>query len=725
MEHLLITKDDEYVRDINPLKNYVDLTTFYITKSTGEDVTKVRTWVRELVSNTPIPRIAFLSREEQFDRVQKVEGLDEYIFKVIKSDRIIAPTGTVYKKASEELSMFTPLIVGGREERAVHKGLMHKYKLEGDTEKADAENENQNNVKIDNNSASGAALSPTTIIHTQTTHPSLTSTGRLSTSIANAVNEKLLASNVHLNSPEATIDYCNVMAYTAKRMGISECIRKYGIHVPTPEETLRTVLNSSNYYWRDRRYTAKIRDYIEKCTDEERCNIVYNGSVWALIEYNPDFMRKFIDDFTEPATTSLGFEESSEILKNTYGDLKVLGIYLCHENTKGKSLKACEKEDHETYGLIANTIKKINEKFEEYGLLIETFLKLEVLPGNIYDIESLYRKCVVTSDTDSTNFTTQAISHFVTGEFAHKAKDMNINFFMTYLSSMMVCQALGIMSANIGVDLDRIREISMKNEFYTPIHMLTPSAKNYIMLLGGQEGSILPETDLVTKGVELRSSKIPQPLMKIFDEYKVDIFNRVYRGEPLYLKDILTLPVSLENLVKASLLAGEFYFLPTEYIKQPDAYTLEEEARQWQYHMFYEEVFGDKYGRSSDIPYTAYLMPVELDGKRKVAKWLDNIKDPTVKEKATNFIHGTGKGLTSIIMPTLIFSSSKVPEEIQCVASIDKITYTVMSNWYLYLESIGIYLKNKHRARMLHEEFTDYADVNVIQELRTKMGINK
>lgn len=37
MEDLFVSRPEEYVRDINPMKNYVDLASFYLSKHTGDD----------------------------------------------------------------------------------------------------------------------------------------------------------------------------------------------------------------------------------------------------------------------------------------------------------------------------------------------------------------------------------------------------------------------------------------------------------------------------------------------------------------------------------------------------------------------------------------------------------------------------------------------------------------------------------------------------------------
>lgn len=728
MESLFIYPDDGYQRDINPVANYIRLTSHYIATITGDDVESVIEWVKKkIISKDPNfiptkePTIAFLSKDQSSDR-QKVESsLSDYIQYIVRTDRLLAPTGTVYKQPDEELSMFTPFINNGRNERSVEKKLMHLSKLDNRLEDADAHNENQGNIKIDNNSLSGGALSPSTILHTQSTHPSLTSTGRIATSIANVINEKLITNNRHYNTPNVTLDNLIVLSYMADTKMIRECVEMYDLVVPSTDQVMAMVYESTRNYWRDKKWTEKIRQFVDACTPEARCNMYYHSTLWGILDLNPGFGYYLIDDLSEPSDELLDIQEAEKTVKGAYGDLKTFAVYLCFEYTSGKSLDACLKTAPDVYSRVAATVKLIEKNLIKYQFLFLTFFKLSFLPGNLFDIKSFYRKCVVTSDTDSTNFSTQDICKFITGKYGITAKDKKVNFLVTYLSSMIVCQTLGLLSANMGVRKEYIRELSMKNEYYIAIHLLTPSAKNYIMLLVGQEGSILPEVELTIKGVELRSSKIPKVLMDKFVEYVKEALNKIYNGGYLTLEELLMPPYANEKIILESLKRGETTYLMNEYIKHPDAYSDEEEARQWQYHMFYEEVFAPKYGHSTDIPYTAYIVSVDLGGKKKIKEWLESIEDEALRERATKYVGANPKALNALAFPVQLFVGKEVPVEIRHVISYRAMTMRIMSNWYLLLEAYGIYLKNKYNSKMLTTTFKDYVEEGMaVEDFYTK-----
>lgn len=721
MEDLFISRPNEYVRDINPMKNYVDVASFYLGKLTGDDPARTREWLTTQIKNknekvlSQMPQIKFLLSEDDEDRRVEYTSLDKYFGHIINSDRIMAPTGTVYKQPTEQLSLFTPYINTNRDMRKMFKNKMLEAKRVSDLPAVDFNNEQQGNVKIDVNTLSGAALTPSTIVHTASVHPSLTSTGRVGTSLANAINEKLIRGNRHYENPHTVLDNITVMAYKADRFRIGQCVLDYNLKVPTPTDIIGMIEESSSNYWRNKKWMRKFYDFLVTCDEAERCNIMYNGSLWDIIQHNPEFARRFIDDLSEPATESLPVDQAEKIIKNTYGDLRILGIYLCFEHTKGKSLDKCRDEDHHTYGLVAATIAKIEESLLKYEPLLRAFFKLETLPGNIFNIKSMYRKAVVTSDTDSTNFTSQEICKFMTGDYGITDKDRKVTFLITYLSSMMVCQAFGLVSTNMGVKEENLRELSMKNEYYIPIHCLTPSAKNYIMVQGGQEGNMLPEVELVTKGVELRSSKIPEVVLKYFDTYKREVFLTLERGGSLEMADIVSLPATIEHQMLDSLTRGETEYLFNIYIKNADAYSKEEEASQWKYHLMYEAIFAPKYGHVTDIPYTAFTVKVDLGNKTKLTRWLDNLEDDQMRERALNhFKEYPITGITAMTFPSALFYGKKLPVEIIEVIMVKPLVMLVMGPWYLLFESFGIYLKNKHNSRMISTIFSAYVNPDLL-----------
>lgn len=708
---------ENYTRDINPLKNYAELSSFYLSRVKGVDISVARKWVNAKLDTTTYPQIKFLERQSNGDRVIKYQPLDEYYADVIGRNRLMAGTGTVYKQPSEEKSLFTTYINEGRAARKVFKDRMLVAKQAEDNVAANFNNELQSDEKISNNTLSGATTTVSTVIYMGSAHPSLASTGRLATSFANAINEDVLRGNRHYNTPAITLDAMTVLAYTADTEAIQSAVDEFNIVIPSVDDVMELVSESSKHYWRNKGRMATIRAFVETTTDIERCNIYYTGSLWDLSKLNPRLIYQFLDELSEPAIEPISLMASREYIKAADGDLRVLASYLCFKHMTGKQLYNLDNTDPDTYCLVGATVKKLSDTLYKYASLIVAFLKLKTLPGNIYDIKSMYRKAVVTSDTDSTNFTCQELCKFVTGAYGLSDKDRKITFLLTYISSMMVMQALGIMSRNMGVGDELLRELSMKNEYYIPIHCLTTAAKNYIMVQGGQEGNLLPVLELVTKGVELRSSKIPKTVLERFERYKEKILLSLEGSIKLTTVDVLTMPVTLEYMISESLKNLETTWVMTETIKNPEAYARKEQESKVKNHNFYEAVFAPKYGHIYEIPYDGYQIDSSLGNKSAVMKWVEGIQDEELKERAREYvIKNKITKISRFNLPKDLFSNTPVPIEMVPAIDHDNMVMKVMSPWYAFLETFGIFLRNKHHSKMLIKVFPDFADLGIFEQ---------
>lgn len=712
MLDLFVTQD--YIRDTNPLKNYAELASFYLSRVKDVDIETARGFINNKLASNKYPKVKYLEQQDNGDREIKYQPIDKYFADTLSRNRLMAGTGTVYKQPTEERSLFTDYINEGRANRAIFKGRMLTAKQEGDVEKTNFNNELQNDAKIGNNTLSGATTTVSTPIYMSSAHPSLASTGRLATSFANALNENMLRGNRHYDSPDVALDAVTVLAYTTDGPAVSQAVQLFDMVIPTTDDIMEMIWDCTKTYWRNDAKLVEIRNFIDTCTDIEKCNIYYSGSIWGMKHLNPDLTYRFLDELSEPATRPISVDEADEEIRNTYDDLRTLALYLCFKHTKGKQLENLPETDPDIYGLVGATVRELNATLLKYAPLIEAFLKLKVLPGNIYGIKSMYRKAVVTSDTDSTNFTCQELCKFITGEYGVTPKDRKITFLLTYFSSMLVMQALGIMSRNMGVSDEYIRELAMKNEFYIPIHCLTTAAKNYIMVQGGQEGNILPILEIVTKGVELRSSKIPKTILEYFDRYKEKILLSLEQGDKLKVEDVLTLPTTLEAIIEESLDNLETTWVMTETIKLADAYARGDDESKIKNHNFYEAVFGPKYGHIVEIPYEAYQIDADLRNKSLVARWVESIGDPDVRHRAREYVKDNKiTKITRFSIPQDYFSNTPIPEELKTFMGKDAMVMKVMSPWYAFLETFGVFLRNKHNTKMLIKNFPDYVNMDI------------
>ena len=51
MQELFVSPDDGYTRDYNPLKNYLDIGSYYIHKMTGDSIDDTTKWLSRQMAN--------------------------------------------------------------------------------------------------------------------------------------------------------------------------------------------------------------------------------------------------------------------------------------------------------------------------------------------------------------------------------------------------------------------------------------------------------------------------------------------------------------------------------------------------------------------------------------------------------------------------------------------------------------------------------------------------
>ena len=101
------------------------------------------------------------------------------------------------------------------------------------------------------------------------------------------------------------------------------------------------------------------------------------------------------------------------------------------------------------------------------------------------------RRSAITSDTDSTIFTVQdwVIWHKGKVEFSEGATALATSV-VIYLHRKTITHVLARMSANFGIETERIHQIAMKNEFKFDVFVPTQVAKHYYALISCQEGNV-------------------------------------------------------------------------------------------------------------------------------------------------------------------------------------------------------------------------------------------
>ena len=196
MKDIFYKDKSQYTNQLNIVQGYLDQLTTYIHKKKNLDIEQSREIAKRILKDHYQPRtVVYYGRENMQDRVVKEDSLLNYINNNLRSNNILVPTFTSYLNPEVEKSILSEFIAINVKKRSAAKKVMHKAKVEGDIDLYNAKNNEQNMMKIYNNSLSGAFAQKACILYNPTAHSTLTSITRTITSLSNANNEKLIAGN--------------------------------------------------------------------------------------------------------------------------------------------------------------------------------------------------------------------------------------------------------------------------------------------------------------------------------------------------------------------------------------------------------------------------------------------------------------------------------------------------------------------------------------------------
>ena len=649
------------------------------------------------------PEVLYLAKRTRGNREKYVGKFSEYLQEVVSDGLIMAPTMTVYTPVKDNPSLLGKYILDNMALRKVDKKKMHQAKIAGDKSAYAFYGVMQESRKIKNNSMSGAHASPSTCLYNKSSHSTLTSSCRCATSYGNANNERFLMGNRHLWNPELVIATLLTCINTSNFEAIQSVMVKYNLHFPSTDEVMECIKYSTTNYWRNEASLEEIREFVATMQPIEKAAYVYLGDLYHLNKYNKEFVHAFIIDMRTPATEP--HPNPDEPLSKVDADITAMVSLICADIMAARELKTVKEEDPKGYALVGATADKIFTKMEHYADLIKALWRPDVLPASIYKFPAIYRKAVVTSDTDSSIFTNEYWVQELEGYRSFTPEGYNTSYLTTYLTSQVVKHYLAMLSANLGVEEDMIHKLSMKNEFYFPAFTLTAMAKHYYALVSAREGNVYDEMEIEVKGVNLRSSNAPESITKRLHKLMEEVLLRATKNEPYTAAEFTTIISDIEEKITSDIRAGGHEYLHCMEIKDADSYVDKEEAGAYQHHMMWETVFSPKYGTAGEPPYKSSKISVNLRNNSSIAKWIETIEDREFAERMSKYLKENGKSnITTFRLPEHILGLIGIPVELRDVIDIRKIVMGIMKPFYLVLESFGIYMLNKNNSRIISEE---------------------
>ena len=711
-----IWEPEQYTRTMDFVNEGVEQSALFLSKMTGDPIEKTRDYIKANLGQqgrfpAKNPGVRYLERNKYGDRELKEGNIHQYLEMVKNRNSPMPPSMTAYLSIEEKPSILGEYIEGNVAIRSKFKKIQFEAGQRGAKDEADEAKGVQNSKKTFNNSLSGAHSSPGTPLYNRSGHSTLTSGCRITTAYGNANNEKFLAGNRHYWSPTVTI--ANILTivrhtdYAAFQLAVNE----YKIVLPQTEDVMLCIKHSSNPYWRSENSMDTIRRLIDSLTPLEKGAFLFIGDLYHFAKLNEHVVRPMLGKLIQVTQTPISMEEAEQWIGAASADMRVFINLLCAEWTTGKNIKDIKEKNPEHYCLIGANAKNVVETLEEYRVLIQGILRPSTLHGSIARLPAIIRRAVLASDTDSTIFTTQYWTEWFVGKLDFSIDSYRVGYTISYLTSQIVVHLLGMMSAQIGLSKKHLHRLEMKNEYYFPVFTLTSRAKHYFGCKSAQEGNVFTELKPEIKGVELRSSNAPKEindrLHSLMDEIREKIMTKV----ELSLHDVLDPIYLIEYSIVDDLRKGGHRYLRTMPLKDGSAYVDGDQAPALFHHRLWQSVFAPKYGSAPELPYQGVKVNVALDNPTKFKQFIASIPDRALAQRLETYCEQNKRNRIAVfVFPKPLVEQMGVPEEVRPAIEHRKLIYSIMSPYYLMLESFNIYMVNPKQTRLVHDFWTPRLD---------------
>lgn len=699
-----------YRRRVDLIKDFVNDATLYLHLMTGDPIEEVRKFIVASITtgkrSLKIPLATYLKRAANGDRELKTLPLNQYLQQAMDRNEIIAPTLTTYIPASQKKSLLASYIAGNLKRRSAAKKAMFQAESDRMMDLATTLDSQQNTFKIKNNALSGAQCSAFTPMWNKTGHSTLTSVCRVATSSANANNEKFLYGNRHYYSPDIVKANLISIARHSDYAAMETVMAQFNLRCPEVDDVMACVERGAEAYWRNKEQMKTIRNLVERFSPIQRAAVLFTSDMYHLSHVNPIFVHELLAELSYKATVPLPMEEAVKEVKAADENMLAFVAILCAKEQASVNLNDVLKSGRvDDYCMIAASLQHKRQVIEKYTPFIRTFWVTDNLPSSIYAIPSIMRRGVLTSDTDSTIFTTQPWVDWQLGKVDFSDEATAVANSVVYLAGQLVRHILSTFCGNMGVEQEEIFRMKMKNEYYFPVFALTSRAKHYFAYQAAREGLVFEKMKSEIKGVALRSSAVSTQIIKLAQQTMMDIMNTVMAGEKVSLTYYVRKVATIEREVLEMVENGSFDYFKRDRINPSDSYKRGNEDHKFAQVSMWNEVFGPKYGIAPDPPYVAIKASLST-GKRAACKeWLDSIEDKALSERMKDWMSRNQKDtIGTIYMPAINLIAKGVPKEISQGVNTRSLVAQLMESFYLILEVLGVYRRNKKITRLLSDD---------------------
>lgn len=695
-ENIFLKPIEYYKREINPINQYIDQNSFYLSKMLNKPFDLIKQNFISKIKNGTIklrdPLVHHFERNEFGDNHKTETKLNTYINKIVKNGDILAPSFTVYLSKDKKASLIAEFNEENVKKRNIVKKQSQQAEAAGDMLTTILRNNDQINYKTYNNSTSGSFASEGSILHNPSAHSTLTSTTRTVSSLSNAVNEKIIAGNRHYFNSDVTLFNIISIVHNTDTISLKDMIDKYQLKYPSIEDTVECIKYSSELYWLDRRAFEKIYEFICKLDDVERAAIVYTSDLYHVRKYNDNFVKTFLTKLSMKILNK-DYEDPLSIIKSHDESIINFVHQICVKEVKGIG-KKYEKLSKDELCILAGTADNIRNTILLYKDFIDVIFLTKNIPASTANLPHMVRRSVVTSDTDSTLFSTDDYVKWYFGDYIFTDESFALASSVAFISTQCIAHVLAMLSANMGVDKSKLFTLAMKPEYSFPVFVPTSVAKHYYTFKTIQEGNVFKEPKMEIKGVHLKNSALPKHIVQEMEQKMERILLSVYNNERISLKNEIGIIIEKERKIIESVNNNETLYFKQSNINTPEGYKLGEEKSPYVFHKLWLEVFQQKYGEIEKPQYTVIKIPTILNNRTALKKWLQNIEDREFADRMTSWLIKNNKtALNTILINSAYIKAYGIPIEVKPIVNVEKIILELTSGDRMILETLGYFPK--------------------------------
>lgn len=693
----------KYKMSLDPIKEYIKQVYAVLGKKHDISQAELRNYLIGYLKERKIniPKIYFNGRNRNGDWIKEECLITDYLKYVKTNKKIIVPSFTVYENPEVKESLHPRYISINVKKRSIEKKLSFKAELEGNIDDFIKYDVLQSKRKISNNSLSGAYGTNGTVLTNPSAHYTLTSITRCVSGLGNGLSEVLVGSNRYFRNINDIPNYIASVSANVDIKLVSLVIAKYNLKIVSSSEVVDVLYGCLERYGTNR----SIRDYtislLEELDPYVRTAVLYVNDLWSIKNHNPDFIFNLL--------TLLGTKsklKSLDPLKDLEEDIPGVGILtklIYSEDIKGMMVnykEMLEKEEYrELVSSMASTCKKITNTFKEYSDFFKAFFLTNILPPNIAYIYNMARDNIVLSDTDSTCCSYDRWVDWYVENANTEVDEIGISGAVMTIVSNLINHGLKILSTNMGVSAENSSYLEMKNEFYWDSFVVSNQTKHYYASTLIREGNVYGSSKREKKGVHFIASNSDKIVVDKINELMDLINNKVSKREQMTLTYLLNEVIGVEKQLIDKFFNKDFSLFSRDSIKEAKAYKLDAEESKYQYHVLWNNLFGDVCGRVPEPPYYIYNIPLTLDTKSSFGEFLENLRE-TNQGRYLKYVECFGKSgkdnFSVLRLPVEIAKKTGIPEELFPYVNYKKSIKQSCLPLYVLLETVGYFKKGDY-----------------------------